>query len=218
MKRAFDSSVSSKAAISAGQCADVIVTERILLVICRIQETGERYRHADRVRSTPKPFKKTRSGPVCGFVCLPTARWRRVSKRFDPRNVNGGRVFWLNGTVVKSHGAADAKGFPSAIKLAARNYAESEFTLRLAARWPQQKPTKRPKNDKKDAVVNWCRTLPSGTVLSENCKSLKARIDTTDEWIRSRLWNRNAANFVRRRRNHIDEWQLLPPRRAWLRR
>jgi glycerol-3-phosphate acyltransferase PlsX len=33
---------------------------------------------------------------------------RRLSKRIDPRRVNGGVFLGLNGTVVKSHGGADA--------------------------------------------------------------------------------------------------------------
>ena len=35
---------------------------------------------------------------------------RRLSKRIDPRRVNGGVFLGLNGTVIKSHGAADATG------------------------------------------------------------------------------------------------------------
>ena len=58
---------------------------------------------------------------------------RRLSKRIDPRQVNGGVFLGLNGTVVKSHGSADATGVSSAIKLAYR-LAESGFNERLAAR------------------------------------------------------------------------------------
>ncbi len=58
---------------------------------------------------------------------------RRLSKRIDPRRVNGGVFLGLNGTVVKSHGAADATGVSAAIKLAFR-LAQSNFTERLAAR------------------------------------------------------------------------------------
>lgn len=58
---------------------------------------------------------------------------KRLSKRIDPRRVNGGVFLGLNGTVVKSHGSADATGVSSAIKLAYR-LAESGFTERLAAR------------------------------------------------------------------------------------
>ena len=58
---------------------------------------------------------------------------RRLSKRIDPRQVNGGVFLGLNGTVVKSHGSADATGVSAAIKLAFR-LAQSGFNERLAAR------------------------------------------------------------------------------------
>ena len=58
---------------------------------------------------------------------------KRLTKRIDPRRVNGGVFLGLNGTVVKSHGSADSTGVSAAIKLAFR-LAESEFTERLAAR------------------------------------------------------------------------------------
>ena len=45
---------------------------------------------------------------------------RRLGKRIDPRRSNGGVFLGLNGTVVKSHGAADATGVSAAIKLAAQ--------------------------------------------------------------------------------------------------
>lgn len=37
---------------------------------------------------------------------------RRLQKRIDPRRVNGGIFLGLNGTVVKSHGSADATAYP----------------------------------------------------------------------------------------------------------
>ncbi len=58
---------------------------------------------------------------------------RRLSKRIDPRRVNGGVFLGLNGTVVKSHGSADATGVAAAIKLAS-TLAKSRFAERLAAR------------------------------------------------------------------------------------
>ncbi|PZX16000.1 phosphate:acyl-[acyl carrier protein] acyltransferase [Palleronia aestuarii] len=58
---------------------------------------------------------------------------KRLQKRIDPRRVNGGVFLGLNGTVVKSHGAADATGISAAIKLAFR-LAQSGFNERLAAR------------------------------------------------------------------------------------
>lgn len=58
---------------------------------------------------------------------------RRLSKRVDPRRNNGGVFLGLNGTVVKSHGSADATGMSAAIKLAFR-LSESGFNQKLAAR------------------------------------------------------------------------------------
>ena len=57
----------------------------------------------------------------------------RLSKRIDPRRVNGGIFLGLNGTVVKSHGGADATGVSAAIKLAFL-LAEQGFAEKLAAR------------------------------------------------------------------------------------
>ncbi|MGR3724131.1 phosphate acyltransferase PlsX [Abyssibius alkaniclasticus] len=58
---------------------------------------------------------------------------RRLQARIDPRRVNGGVFLGLNGTVIKSHGRADATGFSAAIKLAF-TLTENGFTERLAAR------------------------------------------------------------------------------------
>ncbi|MEM7073603.1 MAG: phosphate acyltransferase PlsX [Pseudomonadota bacterium] len=58
---------------------------------------------------------------------------RRMGKRVDPRRSNGGVFLGLNGTVVKSHGAADATGVSAAVKLAFE-LAEKGFTEKLAAR------------------------------------------------------------------------------------
>ncbi len=64
---------------------------------------------------------------------LATTSLRRLRKRIDPRRVNGGVFLGLNGTVVKSHGAADARGMSAAINLAAK-LAENQFTEKLASR------------------------------------------------------------------------------------
>ena len=58
---------------------------------------------------------------------------KRLQKRMDPRRVNGGVFLGLNGTVVKSHGSADATGVAAAIDLAHR-LAQTGFQARLAAR------------------------------------------------------------------------------------
>lgn len=58
---------------------------------------------------------------------------RHLQKRIDPRRVNGGVFLGLNGTVVKSHGAADATGVSAALKLGFE-LAQSGFQERLAER------------------------------------------------------------------------------------
>lgn len=58
---------------------------------------------------------------------------KRLQKRIDPRRVNGGVFLGLNGTVVKSHGSADATGVAAAIGLA-HQLAQVRFIDRLAAR------------------------------------------------------------------------------------
>jgi len=58
---------------------------------------------------------------------------RRLRHRIDPRRVNGGVFLGLNGTVVKSHGAADPTGIAAAVKLAYQ-LSRSGFQERLAVR------------------------------------------------------------------------------------
>ena len=58
---------------------------------------------------------------------------KRLQGRIDPRRVNGGVFLGLNGTVVKSHGSADATGVAAAIDLS-RRLARSGFQTGLAAR------------------------------------------------------------------------------------
>ncbi|MGB3407060.1 MAG: phosphate acyltransferase PlsX [Jannaschia sp.] len=58
---------------------------------------------------------------------------KRLSKRIDPRRVNGGVFLGLNGTVVKSHGSADETGVAAAVALA-WDLSKSGFSERLKAR------------------------------------------------------------------------------------
>ncbi|MEM9709488.1 MAG: phosphate acyltransferase PlsX [Pseudomonadota bacterium] len=76
-------------------------------------------------------FKATPLSRIAAVLALTSLR--RLSKRIDPRRVNGGVFLGLNGTVVKSHGSADATGVSAAIKLAFR-LAQSGFNDRLRAR------------------------------------------------------------------------------------
>lgn len=76
-------------------------------------------------------FKATPLSRVAALLALTSLR--RLTQRIDPRRVNGGVFLGLNGTVVKSHGSADATGISAAINLAA-TLAQSGFSERLAAR------------------------------------------------------------------------------------
>jgi hypothetical protein len=76
-------------------------------------------------------FKATPLSRIAALLALTSLR--RLTKRIDPRRVNGGVFLGLNGTVVKSHGSADATGISAAIKLAYK-LAASGFNERLAAR------------------------------------------------------------------------------------
>ena len=76
-------------------------------------------------------FNATLLSRVAGLMALPALK--RLQKRIDPRRFNGGVFLGLNGTVVKSHGAADTTGVSAAIKLAFQ-LAESGFQERLAER------------------------------------------------------------------------------------
>ncbi|WP_308915053.1 phosphate acyltransferase PlsX [Jannaschia sp. LMIT008] len=64
---------------------------------------------------------------------LAMASLKRLSKRIDPRRVNGGVFLGLNGTVVKSHGSADETGIAAALQLA-WDLSASGFSDRLRAR------------------------------------------------------------------------------------
>ncbi|NNE82281.1 MAG: phosphate acyltransferase PlsX [Silicimonas sp.] len=76
-------------------------------------------------------FRATPLSRIAALLAVTSLR--RLSRRIDPRRVNGGVFLGLNGTVVKSHGSADATGMSSALQLAIR-LAESGFNERLAAR------------------------------------------------------------------------------------
>ncbi len=76
-------------------------------------------------------FKQTPLAMIGGFLAY--GALRRLSKRIDPRRSNGGVFLGLNGTVVKSHGGADANGIAAAIQLA-HQLARNGFTDKLAAR------------------------------------------------------------------------------------
>jgi glycerol-3-phosphate acyltransferase PlsX len=111
-----------------GDVADVIVTDGFTGNVAL--KTGEGT--ATLIRDLlGEAFRKTPLSRIAALLALTSLR--RLSKRIDPRRVNGGVFLGLNGTVVKSHGSADATGVAAAVKLAIR-LAETGFTDKLAAR------------------------------------------------------------------------------------
>jgi len=78
-----------------------------------------------------RAFEATLFSRLSALVAMPALK--RLSKSMDPRRQNGGVFLGLNGTVIKSHGGADATGVSAAIKLAFI-LAQKGFSEKLAAR------------------------------------------------------------------------------------
>ncbi|MEM7643515.1 MAG: phosphate acyltransferase PlsX [Pseudomonadota bacterium] len=76
-------------------------------------------------------FRATPLSKIAALLAMTSLK--RLSKRIDPRRVNGGVFLGLNGTVVKSHGSADETGVAAAVDLA-WNLSKSGFSDRLKAR------------------------------------------------------------------------------------
>jgi len=57
---------------------------------------------------------------------------KKLKARIDPSSANGGVFLGLNGTVVKSHGGADAKGIASAVTMAA-NLARRPYRAEISS-------------------------------------------------------------------------------------
>ena len=95
--------------------ADVFVTDGFTgnLVLKSVEGTASMIRDFMKEGFTNSPL--SRIGALFAFTSL-----RRLTKRIDPRRVNGGVFLGLNGTVVKSHGSADSVGVGAAINLAVR--------------------------------------------------------------------------------------------------
>ncbi len=93
---------------------EVIVTDGFTGNIALKTAEGTAKLISDSLKEAFKHTWLSRLGALAAWTSL-----RRLSKRIDPRHVNGGVFLGLNGSVVKSHGSADATGVASAIKLAA---------------------------------------------------------------------------------------------------
>lgn len=111
-----------------GNRADVIVTDGFTGNIALKTGEGTAKLIGDFLREA---FNATLLSRVAALLAI--ASLKRLQKRIDPRRVNGGVFLGLNGTVVKSHGSADATGVSAAIKLAFQ-LAQSGFNDRLAQR------------------------------------------------------------------------------------
>lgn len=111
-----------------GDIADVIVTDGFTGNVAIKTGEGTATLIGDLLREA---FRYTPLSRLASLLALTSMR--RLKKRIDPRRVNGGVFLGLNGTVVKSHGGADATGVSAAIKLAAQ-LAELGFNDKLAAR------------------------------------------------------------------------------------
>ncbi|MCP5073911.1 MAG: phosphate acyltransferase PlsX [Rhodobacteraceae bacterium] len=107
---------------------DVIVTDGFTGNVALKTAEGTASLISLRLREAFKHSIWSRVGAVFAYTSL-----RRLRHRIDPRRVNGGVFLGLNGTVIKSHGAADATGVAAAIQLAVK-LAEIGFAEKLAAR------------------------------------------------------------------------------------
>ncbi len=111
-----------------GTVCDVIVTDGFTGNVAL--KTGEGT--AKLIRELLKEaFAHTPLSRLASILALTSLR--RMGKRIDPSRANGGVFLGLNGTVVKSHGSADATGISAAVKLAFE-LADTGFTEKLAAR------------------------------------------------------------------------------------
>ncbi len=111
-----------------GESADVIVTDGFTGNIAIKTGEGTASLIGQRLREAFKYSPLSRLASLLAYTSL-----QRLRIKIDPRQVNGGVFLGLNGTVVKSHGAADATGISAAIKLAAQ-LSQNQFNDKLAAR------------------------------------------------------------------------------------
>jgi glycerol-3-phosphate acyltransferase PlsX len=112
----------------SGAACDVIVTDGFTGNVAIKTGEGTANLVSTRLREAFMFSPLSRLASVFAYPAL-----MRLRKKIDPRRVNGGVFLGLNGTVVKSHGSADATGVSAAIKLAAR-LSMMQFNDKLAAR------------------------------------------------------------------------------------
>ncbi len=112
----------------SGARADVIVTDGFTGNVAIKTGEGTASLIGQRLREAFKYSPLSRLASLLAYTSL-----QRLRRKIDPRRVNGGVFLGLNGTVVKSHGSADATGISAAIKLAAQ-LSQNQFNDKLAAR------------------------------------------------------------------------------------
>ena len=111
-----------------GDVCDVIVTDGFTGNVALKTGEGTATLIGDLLKEA---FKYTPLSRLASLLALTSLQ--RLKQRIDPRRVNGGVFLGLNGTVVKSHGSADATGVSAAVRLAFK-LAQSGFSEKLAAR------------------------------------------------------------------------------------
>jgi len=92
---------------------DVVVTEGFAGNIALKTAEGTARQVGSYLRSALKETWQSRLGALVAMTAL-----KALSRKMDPRTVNGGVFLGLNGVVIKSHGGTDATGFKSALGLA----------------------------------------------------------------------------------------------------
>lgn len=107
---------------------DIVVTDGFTGNIAIKTAEGTARQVSDLLKVAFKHTLLSRLGALFALTSL-----KRLRNRIDPRRSNGGVFLGLNGTVVKSHGGADATGVEAAIKLA-YELAQNDFSEKLSAR------------------------------------------------------------------------------------
>ncbi len=122
-----------------GNRADVIVTDGFTGNVAIKTGEGTASLVGIRLREAFKYSFLSKLASLLAYTSL-----MRLRKKIDPRRVNGGVFLGLNGTVVKSHGSADATGISAAIKLATQlsvNNFNDKLAARVAAALPVEEPS-----------------------------------------------------------------------------
>ena len=112
----------------SGDRTDVIVTDGFTGNIALKTAEGTATFIGDQLR---RAFRYSPMSWLVSFLAMGSLA--RMKKKIDPRRVNGGVFLGLRGTVVKSHGGADATGIAAAVDLAVR-MGRTGFAERVALR------------------------------------------------------------------------------------